>query len=143
MNRPRWFVSIFKAFTQLHIILYRLSKGRLLGKNTILITTIGRKSGEHRTHPLFAVQDGNDHVIIASYGGAPKHPAWYLNLLANPHVTVEDHGKTIATTASTVSDEAEYKRLWSKMTAIYAPYDAYQHNTERKIPVVLLSPIHA
>ncbi len=79
--------------------------------------------------------------VIASYGGATKHPDWYFNLQAKPQVTVEDHGRVLECTAITVTDEADYKRLWDKMVAIYSPYNSYQQRTERKIPVVRLCPI--
>jgi F420H(2)-dependent quinone reductase len=80
-------------------------------------------------------------VIIASYGGAEKHPDWYANLKNNPQVTVNDHGRVVPTIASTVTDEAEYKRLWSLMTSIYPGYNDYQRKTQRRIPVVVLTPI--
>jgi len=134
-------VKFFKGFVRVHISLYQLVKGRgLIGKHTILVTTIGRKSGQPRTRPLYAVKDGNDYIVLASFGGSPQHPDWYLNLQANPQVTIQDRNKTLSTIASTVEDEAERERLWSKMTAIYAGYNDYQQRTERKIPVVRLSP---
>jgi deazaflavin-dependent oxidoreductase (nitroreductase family) len=125
-----------------HVALYRLLKGSgPLGKNTILVTTTGRKSGQPRTKPLATGKDGDNFVIIASYGGAEKHPDWYVNLKNNPQVTVEDHGRVVSTIASTVTDEAEYKRLWSLMTSIYPNYNDYQRKTQRTIPVVILTPI--
>ena len=125
-----------------HVALYRLLKGSgPLGKNTILVTTIGRKSGQPRTKPLATGKDGNNFVIIASYGGAEKHPDWYVNLKNNPLVRVEDHVRVVSTIASTVTDEAEYKRLWSLMTSIYPNYNDYQRKTQRTIPVVVLTPI--
>jgi F420H(2)-dependent quinone reductase len=134
---------IWKIMVSTHIRLYRLFKGRVLpGKNIILITTIGRKSGKIRTRALLTGRDGDNFVLIASYGGAEKHPDWYVNLTANPHVTVEDHGRVVPTIASTVTDEAEYKRLWSLMISIYPTYNDYQKRTSRKIPVVLLTPMH-
>jgi deazaflavin-dependent oxidoreductase (nitroreductase family) len=134
--------QLWKQFTQLQIRLYRRFKGQgIVGKNTILITTIGRRTGEERTNPVYSVKDGDNFVVIASYGGAPAHPAWYLNLLANPHVTVEDHGTVIPTIANTVTEEDERQRLWNKMVAIYPPYNNYQKRTARQIPVVLLHPL--
>ncbi|GLV53402.1 nitroreductase [Dictyobacter sp. S3.2.2.5] len=131
---------LWKGFVQLHIALYRLTRGRFMSKRTILITTIGRKSEKPRTRALYGIQDNGNYVFIASYGGSSTHPDWYRNLQANPRVIVEDHGRTITTRASTVTDEEEYKRLWSRMTAMYSGYDDYQKKTERKIPVVLLEP---
>jgi deazaflavin-dependent oxidoreductase (nitroreductase family) len=132
--------ALWKGFVQSRIAMYRLTKGRLGGKWTVLITTIGRKSGRPRTRALYAVQDNGSYVIVASYGGSPQHPAWYRNLQANLQVRVEDHGRAVVTRASTVTDEDEYRRLWSLMTAMYAGYHDYQQQTERKIPVVLLQP---
>ncbi|GER89093.1 nitroreductase [Dictyobacter vulcani] len=132
--------AIWKRIVQLHIALYRLTKGRFMGNRTILITTIGRKSGRSRTRSLYAIRDNGNYVVIASYGGAPQHPDWYRNLQSNPRVIVEDRGRTIPTLATTVTDEDEYRRLWSLMTAMYSGYDTYQKHTERKIPVVVLQP---
>lgn len=140
MKPDSFLETLWKGFVRMHITVYRLTKGGLGGKWTVLITTIGRKSGQPRTRALYAVQDNGNYVIIAAYGGAPQHPAWYRNLQANPRVIVEDHGRTVATQASTVTDENEYRRLWSLMTAMYAGYNHYQRHTERKIPVVLLQP---
>jgi len=134
-------VKFLKAFIRVHIGLYKLLKGRgIIGKHTILVTTIGRKSGQPRTRPLYATKDGNDYIVLASFGGAPQHPDWYQNLQANPQVTVQDRNRTLSTIASTVDDEADRERLWSKMTTIYPTYNDYQRRTERKIPVVRLSP---
>ncbi len=124
------------------VALYRLLKGRgPLGKNTILLTTIGRKSGQPRTKPLINGKDGDNFAVVASYGGAEKNPDWYVNLKHNPNVTIEDHGRVVSALATTVTDETEYRRLWSLMTSIYAPYDDYQRKTSRKIPVVVLTPV--
>lgn len=143
MKKNSFAERILKLVVSTHIALYRLFKGAgPLGKNTIILTTIGRKSGQPRVRPLIGGKDGNSFVVIASYGGAEKHPDWYVNLTANPHVMVEDHGNVIPTIASTITDEAEYKRLWSLMTSIYSTYDDYQRRTSRKIPVVLLTPMH-
>jgi deazaflavin-dependent oxidoreductase (nitroreductase family) len=131
--------QLVKLVVQGHIALYRLTKGwGPLGNHTILVTTIGRKSGQPRTRALISLQDGDSYILIASYGGADKDPDWYRNLQKNPHVSVEDHDRVIPTIASTVEDDTEYRRLWQKMNAIYGSYDGYQRNTERKIPVVRL-----
>jgi deazaflavin-dependent oxidoreductase (nitroreductase family) len=125
---------------QLHIAIYRLSRGRLMGKNTIVITTIGRKSGTPRIRPLISGTDGDDYIIVASFGGQPKNPDWYGNLKANPEVIVEDHGKTAVTIARTVTDESEYQRLWTKMSTLFPSYDQYRQRTKRHIPIVVLTP---
>ncbi len=135
--------TLWRGVTQMHVASYRLLKGGLIGKNTILLTTVGRKTGKERVTPLLTVKDGNNYVLIASYRGAEKNPAWYTNLKANPTVTLEDHGRTLTCIASTVSDEAEYKRLWALMVGIYPNYNSYQQRTARIIPVVQLAPISA
>ena len=142
VQRNSFAEQLWKQFTRLQIRLYRRFKGQgFAGKNTILITTIGRRTGEERTTPVYSVKDGDNYVVIASHGGSQTHPAWYLNLLANPHVIVEDHGDTIPTIANTVTEEDERQRLWNKMVAIYPPYNDYQKRTTRQMPVVLLHPL--
>jgi deazaflavin-dependent oxidoreductase (nitroreductase family) len=79
-------------------------------------------------------------VIVGSTGGAPAHPSWYLNLVANPEVTVQVGAETFTARARTASG-SERQRLWSMMAAIFQNYDAYQAKTEREIPVVVLDPI--
>src|SRR6187455_1595479 len=93
---------IYKLAMNLHIALYRLTGGRLGGKNIVLLTTIGKKTGQPRTKPLFHLKEGTSYFVFATAGGNPKNPAWYNNLAANPKVTLEDHGRTIAGVASTV-----------------------------------------
>lgn len=104
---------------------------------TLLLTTTGRKSGRQLTMPLIYGKDGDGYVIVASKGGAPRHPAWYLNLHDNPQVTVQvirDKFPAVARTAT----GAERERLWKMMSAIYPPYPSYQQRTDREIPVVVL-----
>ncbi len=104
---------------------------------TLLLTTTGRKSGKQLTLPLIFGRSGADYVVVASKGGAPQHPAWYLNLEANPDVQVQvkaDKFKARAVTASS----AERAKLWPQMVSIYGPYADYQKKTDREIPVVIL-----
>ena len=129
--------------SRIHVALFRLSRGRIgarIGKElpVLLLTTTGRKSGKRRTTPLLYVEDGTRYVVVASVGGAPKHPAWYLNLQADPSATLEVQGRTLAVRAETASPE-ERARLWKALTAMYPTYDAYQAKTTREIPVVTLS----
>ena len=105
----------------------------------LLLTTTGRKSGKQRTTPLLYLEDAGRYVVIASVGGAPKHPAWYLNLLANPAATIEVGRRKLAVTASTASPE-ERARLWPLAVQMYRGYEDYQAKTTREIPVVILSP---
>src|SRR5665213_664643 len=109
---------------------------------TLLLTTTGRKSGNALTLPLIFGRSGSSFVVVASKGGAPAHPAWYLNLQANPEVHVQVKGEKFTARAHT-ADGTERAALWSKMVEIYGPYEQYQTKTDRQIPVVvLLSLIH-
>jgi deazaflavin-dependent oxidoreductase (nitroreductase family) len=106
---------------------------------TLLLTTVGRKSGRKLTMPLIFGRSGEDYVVVASKGGAPQHPAWYLNLRDNPDVQVQVKAEKFAARAHT-ADAAERARLWPMMVEIYGPYEQYQTRTEREIPVVVLTP---
>lgn len=106
---------------------------------TLLLTTVGRKSGEALTLPLIYRRSGSSYVVIASKGGAPAHPAWYLNLEADPNVTVQVKGDRFAARAR-VAQGGERATLWSKMVDSFAPYETYQAATTREIPVVVLDP---
>ncbi len=109
---------------------------------TLLLTTKGRKSAAEKTVPLIFVPDGDTFVIIASLGGAPNHPAWYLNLQANPKVTVQVKDRVFAAKARTASSP-DRERLWGKAVEAWPQYDDYQAKTSRQIPVVVLEPIAA
>lgn len=107
----------------------------------LLLLTKGRKSGKKITVPLIYGETGDGrYVIIASRGGTPTHPDWYLNLTADPQVKIQVGTERMNAVASTCTDEAERDALWKKMAVIYPPYDAYQSMTERRIPVVILEP---
>lgn len=126
-----------------HVGIYRATGGKLLGRlgkaPVMLLNTVGRKSGEVRTTPLLYVTDGEDHVVVASVGGAPKHPAWFLNLQANPETSVEVGDRKINVRAEVASPE-EKPRLWERLTEMYPAYNDYQQKTDREIPVVILHP---
>ncbi len=107
---------------------------------TLLLTTTGRRSGKTRTMPLIYGESGGGYVIVASKGGAPKHPAWYLNLDAEPEVGVQVGAERFTAKARTASAE-QRQRLWQQMAAIYPPYLDYQNKTDREIPVVVLDPV--
>jgi deazaflavin-dependent oxidoreductase (nitroreductase family) len=106
---------------------------------TLLLTTVGRKSGTALTLPLIFGRSGLDYVVVASKGGAPAHPAWYLNLQANPEVRVQVKAEKFTARAHT-ADSGERAMLWPKMLEIYGPYAQYQTKTDREIPVVILRP---
>ena len=103
------------------------------------MTTTGRRSGRLRTVPLVYVADGDDLVVVAARGGMGSHPAWYLNLRADPGATVQVGVSSVPVRARDAT-AAERERLWPALTAAYPHFDAYQLRTPRQIPVVLLSP---
>jgi deazaflavin-dependent oxidoreductase (nitroreductase family) len=107
------------------------------GVPTLLFTAKGRKSGELRTIPIIFAQVGEKYVIIASKGGAPAHPAWYLNLQADPHVKVQIKGDKFDAVART-AEGAEREELWAAAVKTWPNYEVYQSRTDRKIPVVVL-----
>jgi len=104
---------------------------------TLLLTTIGRKSGRSLTMPLIFDRDGDRYVVVASKGGAPEHPAWYLNLLDHPEVQVQVKAERFPARARTASG-TERASLWAQMVRLYPPYATYQTRTDRQIPVVVL-----
>jgi proline iminopeptidase len=107
---------------------------------TLLLTTTGRKSGQPLTLPLIYGEYGDSVVVIASKGGAPAHPAWYLNLEAQPEVGVQVKADRFSARARTASGE-ERARLWQQLVESYHPYEKYQAATAREIPVVVLDRI--
>jgi len=104
---------------------------------TLLLTTTGRKSGKPQLLPLIYGKTPTGYAVVASKGGAPEHPAWYRNLVAQPEVDVQVAADKFAARARTAAG-AERAALWKQMAAIFPPYDAYQRSTEREIPVVVL-----
>jgi deazaflavin-dependent oxidoreductase (nitroreductase family) len=135
---------VIKAMSSVNTWIYRATGGKVGGRfpggaPLLLLTTIGRKSGEPRTTPLIYLSDGDDLVIVASKAGMDNHPLWYMNLVANPDVEVEVGRERRLLRARTATAE-EKARLWPELVAIYSDYAAYQKRTERDIPVVILSP---
>jgi deazaflavin-dependent oxidoreductase (nitroreductase family) len=132
-----------RAVTAFHVSLVRCSRWRLgtrlVGMRVVLLTTTGRRSGARRTVPLTYMEDAGDLILIASNGGAPAHPAWYGNLVANPDVELELDGRRVRARAETVTDPAERARLWERVIEIHSGYAGYQHKTGREIPIVRLS----
>ncbi len=134
---------LLRALITLNVWLYRLSGGRVMGRMgaapILLLITTGRRSGRGRTVPVLYLKDGGTFVLVASLGGAPKHPAWYLNLEANPKVELQVESRKFAGTARRASAE-EKARLWPRLVAMYPQYADYQQRTTRDIPVVIISP---
>jgi deazaflavin-dependent oxidoreductase (nitroreductase family) len=125
-----------------HVRVYRETAGERgyhwRGTTILLLSTVGRKSGELRTTPLIHRSDGERWVVVASKGGSPENPGWYENLKANPEVTIQVRGEELAVRASDAEGE-ERARLWALMAEVWPAYDDYQAKTEREIPVVVLT----
>jgi deazaflavin-dependent oxidoreductase (nitroreductase family) len=113
------------------------TSGPFVGRTVLILTTTGARSGETRENPLAYSRDGDRLVVIASKGGAPSHPSWYHNLVANPAVTVEVLGERFAARAI-VAEGAEHDRLYQAMAAVMPGFAAYQLKTTRKIPAIVL-----
>ncbi|MDM4722676.1 nitroreductase family deazaflavin-dependent oxidoreductase [Micromonospora sp. WMMA1363] len=107
------------------------------GVFTLLLTTRGRRSGTLRRTALIYGREGDAFLVVASQGGAPRHPAWYLNLLEDPLVEVQVGPDRLTARARTATAE-EKPRMWSTMAAIWPAYDDYQARTDREIPLVVL-----
>ena len=136
--------AFYKAGTRIHLALFNASKGRIFGKASgmpfIELLTTGRRSGKERSTILTApIVEGGRLVLVASFGGDDRHPAWYLNLQANPEVQVTMAGTTHTMIARTATEE-ERLELWPRITSAYGGYARYQEQTERQIPVVILEP---
>lgn len=133
---------IARAVTAFHEVAYRTTGGflggRVAGMPVLLLTTTGRKTGRRRTNPLTYLEDGDRLVLVASYGGAPRHPSWYLNLTSNPEVEVTRRRRTEPMLARTATSE-ERAELWPRVTSRYRGYAGYQEKTTREIPLVILS----
>jgi deazaflavin-dependent oxidoreductase (nitroreductase family) len=107
------------------------------GKPALVLTTLGRKSGEWRRTGLFYAMDGDDYVVVGSKGGSAKHPSWYLNLLEHPEVEVQVGAEKFAAVAHTATG-AERERLWALMVKFWSMYKSFQSKTKRELPVVVL-----
>jgi deazaflavin-dependent oxidoreductase (nitroreductase family) len=142
--RRRLAYRVWHNFTQAHVRAYRASGGRIgrsfKGAPVALVDHVGRKSGKRYTSPLIYAMDGDDVVIVASFGGARRDPVWWPNLKAHPRTSVQIGGERREVVARQATPE-EKQRLWPKMVSIYAPYEEYQGRTDRDIPVVLLEPV--
>lgn len=136
---------IMKIMGALNTWIYRATGGRwtrtFFGSGEVGILVVrGRKSGRMLDIPLVFARDGENIVVIASQGGMPKHPIWYLNLRANPDVEFEIGADRRAYRAEVVEEAAERTRLWQIAQASYPDFDEYQKRTERIIPVIRLVP---
>jgi F420H(2)-dependent quinone reductase len=126
------------------VALYESSKGtegtELEGKPCVILWTRGRHSGTVRKSPLMRVTDDQgSYAVVASMGGAPKHPVWYLNLLADPDVSLQD-GPELKDYRARVVEGDEKTAWWKRATSVWPSYDEYQTKTDRAIPLVVLEP---
>jgi deazaflavin-dependent oxidoreductase (nitroreductase family) len=123
--------------------MYRITGGvigrRLVDNDILLLTTRGRATGREHTVPLLYLRDGECLVVIASYGGRDRHPAWYLNLLDEPAVTAQT-GRDRRSFQARTATEDEREMWWPRVVGAYADYAVYQGRTDREIPVVMLEP---
>jgi deazaflavin-dependent oxidoreductase (nitroreductase family) len=131
-----------RYFMGMHVWFYQRTGGglggKLAGRSMLLLTTIGRKSGQQRVTPIFYFPDNGRFVLIGSDGGAPSHPQWWRNLQANSQAKVQI-GRSIMDVAAHEAVGEERERLWSSVTARYPEFLSYQRRTTREIPVVVLS----
>jgi proline iminopeptidase len=145
-NLPDWMVEHANRYlasggTDGHMYKVTVPQRGEITAPALLLTTTGRKSGDKFIFPLFYGTDGGSYFVIASKGGAPEHPGWYRNILANPDVEVQVGTKKMNARARTTAGE-ERLRLWKKALGFWPPYADYQLKTEREIPVVVLDPVH-
>lgn len=122
---------------------YEASNGaeanELDGRPVVILTTVGNKTGKLRKTPLMRVEHEGNYAVVASQGGLPKHPVWYFNILADPHVELRDRDVVKAMVAREVTG-SEKTQWWQRAVCAYPPYQDYQKNTWREIPVIVLEP---
>jgi deazaflavin-dependent oxidoreductase (nitroreductase family) len=136
--------AMFKIVTGFHRVMFDISKGKVFGKvigmPVVKLTTVGRKSGQRRSTMLSSpLVEGDNVVLVASFGGDDRDPAWFGNLVANPDVEIVMSGSTRQMRAR-VAEGVERTRMWEELTAKHANYAGYQRKTSRQIPVVVLEP---
>lgn len=134
----------YKDYNRQLIEEYRANRhkagGPFEGRPLLLLTTTGARSGERRTTPMMYIPDGERLLVIASNAGAPKHPDWYRNLVAHPHVTVEVGTRTFDAIAL-VTEGEERQRLWARIVELYPFFAEHQAKITRQIPVIVLNPL--
>ncbi len=137
---PRW---VLKAATRIHVLLHRLTAGRyfntLAGDDVCFVTMTGARSGRSLTIPLMYVPYREGLLLVASQGGAPKHPAWYFNFMKHPEIEVNHRGKRMKLRARVATPE-EKPELWPLCDQHYAPYADYRSRTSRDIPIFVCEP---
>jgi len=135
--------SFIRFYGRLNTLVYKLTGGRVWGNvkgsDSCLVTMTGAKSGKRKTIPVMYVPFKEGSIMVASLGGAPKHPVWYYNLIAHPEIEVQQRSKKMKLRARLVSPE-EKAELWPTCVEHYPPYADYQDRTDRDIPVFLCEP---
>lgn len=136
--------SAVKRWSAVHRTLYRLTRGligrRLVDNDMLLLTTEGHVTGGQHTVPLLYIRDGESLVVVASYGGRPRNPAWYENLVAKPLVEIQVNRSRRQMRARTATPQ-ERRHWWPRIEDAYEGYGVYQSRTDREIPVVFLEPV--
>jgi len=143
LNSPVTGVLI-KWMSRINAGLYKATGGKLGGKflqgaPVALLTTIGRKTGQTRVSPLLYLRDGDRVVLVASHGGRATNPMWYLNLKANPKVSVQIKKEVLDLTARDATEE-ERAKYWPSLVEMYSSFEDYQSWTNRTIPIVICEP---
>ena len=137
------FKPVLRGAMRVYVPLYRLSRGRVLGRMNgvpvLLLTTVGRRSGMERTLPMGYLPDGDRYVIGAGNNGSDRHPGWFWNLQANPNVRVEVGGDEFAAVAR-VADPEEREVLWDRFEKQHPVLSVYREATDRVIPIVVVTP---
>lgn len=132
-----------QLLSRLHAVAYRATGGRVgsrvAGIDVLLLTTTGNRTGNSRTVPLLYLRDDLDYIVVASYGGRPHHPDWYLNLVVNPDVHIRVDGAPMTARATTLP-AGEREKWWNRAVAEWSDYAEYQNRTTREIPLVRLTP---
>ncbi len=138
MPNIRWLLALV---TRLQRFLYLKTDGALgasmWGMTILLLTSVGRRSGHRRITPLLYLESGDHWIVVASNAGDDWHPAWWLNLEANPRARVQIRWEQYEVVARE-ADPAEAERLWPVLIDAYGPYQQYRRRTERQIPIVIL-----
>jgi deazaflavin-dependent oxidoreductase (nitroreductase family) len=141
VQQPKAFIRFFSALNRWW---YKATGGRIASKfhgaPVVLLTTTGRKTGKDRTWPLLTIKQDDAYTFVGSFGGHDEHPGWYLNLVADPNVTVRDRNRVIHGRAR-VTTGAEREQLYQRFVDVYKAYGDYASATDREIPVVVVEPV--
>ncbi len=133
---------LIRVFSMIHRMLYQVSGGRMgthMVGPVLLLTTVGRKSGQSRTTPLLYLQYVANWVVAASYAGNDRHPAWWLNLKVNPAARVQIKS-IVQQVRAREATEVERSLLWPRFVSMFSSYEDYRQRTKRRIPIVILEP---